>query len=72
MLKHLTPKDVKIVEIDLSKLDHHKKMDKVTYKKGLDKYQKRQMSLQRKIVDENLSVLLAFEGVDAAGKRWSY
>ncbi|MFC4023525.1 polyphosphate kinase 2 family protein [Oceanobacillus longus] len=56
------------MEIDLSKLDHHKKMDKVTYKKELDKYQKRLMSLQRKIVDENLGVILAFEGVDAAGK----
>ncbi|WP_067726086.1 polyphosphate kinase 2 family protein [Oceanobacillus damuensis] len=56
------------MEIDLTKLQDDKKMDKATYKKQLDKYQKRLMSLQRKIVDENIGVIIAFEGVDAAGK----
>ena len=56
------------METNLSKLKLNKKMDKTTYKKEKDKYQKRLMSLQRKIVDEHLGVILAFEGVDAAGK----
>lgn len=56
------------METNLSKLKLNKKMDKTTYKKEKNKYQKRLMSLQRKIVDEHLGVILAFEGVDAAGK----
>ncbi|WP_087972344.1 polyphosphate kinase 2 family protein [Oceanobacillus rekensis] len=56
------------METNLSNLKLNKKMDKATYKKEKNKYQKRLMSLQRKIVDEHLGLILAFEGVDAAGK----
>ncbi|WP_010647992.1 polyphosphate kinase 2 family protein [Oceanobacillus massiliensis] len=56
------------MEINLNELKQNHKLDKATYKKELAKYQNRLLSLQRKIVEENIGVIIAFEGVDAAGK----
>ena len=53
----------------LDKLDLDKKLDsKSEYEELLAEYQFRLLKLQRKIIEKGVSVAIAFEGCDAAGK----
>ena len=52
----------------LSKIDANKELTKEEYKEKLDKYQKKLTQLQIEMFKAQISVVIGFEGWDAAGK----
>ncbi|OLN21445.1 UDP-galactose-lipid carrier transferase [Domibacillus antri] len=56
------------MEVNLNQLKQHKSIEKKEYKTELEKYQRRLLSLQQLLFREKIGLLIAMEGVDAAGK----
>ncbi|WP_309087145.1 UDP-galactose-lipid carrier transferase [Domibacillus sp.] len=57
------------MKIQLEKLKQDKQFtDKKVYKAELEKYQRRLLALQQTLFHEKIGLIIAFEGMDAAGK----
>lgn len=67
-LKSTLPKKNKNVYVTTSKLDLGKHLDKSAYKKKIEKYRRRLHELSIQMIKKDLSTVIVFEGVDAAGK----
>lgn len=55
-------------ELDFTKYDVPYEMEEEEYKKLLSKYQLKLRDLQHKLYDKRIPLIVAFEGIDAAGK----
>lgn len=67
-LNSTLPNKNKNVYLNSSKLDLAKHLDKSTYKKKIERYRRRLHELSIQMIKKDLSTVIVFEGVDAAGK----